>query len=140
VRSQLVSRCAATQAQLDAATRDQQVASRTLASAQRGRRSSRADGRRRRQAYQAASEIRRGRRQVGDAERNLRQTEVATPFAGVVTNVNAIDVGAPAVLGNGIYVTRWPEHRSGRRQDLDGHRLALDRAIPASDVLFTLDV
>ena len=34
-----------------------------------------------------------------DAERNLRLTQVSAPFAGVVTNVNAIDIGAYLAAG-----------------------------------------
>ena len=97
---QLVSRGAATQAQLDAATRDQQVASRTLASAQSEAAAALAqiggDGDRpieQRPQYIAAQA------KLRDAERNLRLTEVAAPIAGVVTNVNAIDVGAYLAAG-----------------------------------------
>jgi len=97
---QLVSRGAATQAQLDAATRDQQVASRALASAQSEAAAALAqiggDGDKpieQRPQYIAIEA------KLRDAERNLRLTQVSAPFAGVVTNVNAIDIGAYLAAG-----------------------------------------
>jgi membrane fusion protein, multidrug efflux system len=97
---QLVSRGAATQQQLDTATRDQQVASRTLAGAQADAAAALAqiggDGGKpieQRPQYLAAEA------KLRDAERNLRLTEVTAPFAGIVTNVNSIDVGAYLTAG-----------------------------------------
>jgi membrane fusion protein (multidrug efflux system) len=92
---QLVSRGAATQAQLDAATRDQQVAARTLAEAEAEASAALAqiggDGGKpieQRPQYLAAQA------KLQEAERNLRLTQVVAPFAGIATNVNAIAPGA----------------------------------------------
>jgi membrane fusion protein, multidrug efflux system len=92
---QLVSRGAATQPQLDAATRDQQVAARTLAGAQAEASAALAqiggDGGKpieQRPQYLAAQA------KLQDAQRNLRLTQVVAPFAGIATNVNAIAPGA----------------------------------------------
>lgn len=98
--AQLVSRGAATQQQLDAMTRDEQVAARALTSAQADAAAALAqiggDGDKpieQRPQYLAAEA------KLRDAERNLRLTEVKAPFAGVVTNVNTIDIGAYLAAG-----------------------------------------
>jgi membrane fusion protein, multidrug efflux system len=98
--TQLVSRGAATQAQLDAATRDQQVAARTLAGAQAEAKAALAqiggDGGKpieQRAQYLAAEA------KLREAERNLRLTQVLAPFTGVATNVNAIAPGAFLAAG-----------------------------------------
>jgi membrane fusion protein, multidrug efflux system len=97
---QLVSRGAATQQQLDTATRDQQVSARTLASAQADAAAALAqiggDGGKpieERPQYLAAEA------KLRDAERNLRLTSVLAPFAGIVTNVNTVDIGAYLAAG-----------------------------------------
>jgi membrane fusion protein (multidrug efflux system) len=96
----LVGHGAATQQQLDTATRDQQVAARALAAAQADAAAALAqiggDGDRpieQRPQYVAAEA------RLREAERNLRLTEVTAPFAGVITNVNSIDIGAYLAAG-----------------------------------------
>jgi membrane fusion protein (multidrug efflux system) len=92
---ELVGRGAGTQVQLDTARRDEQVAAASLASAQAQAEAALAQiggdadaPVEQRPQYQAAQA------NVASAERNLRLTEIKAPFAGVVTNVNSIDVGA----------------------------------------------
>ena len=97
---QLVPRGAATQQQLDTTTRNQEVASRTLAAAQSEANAALAqvggDGGKpieERPQYLAAQA------KLHDAERSLRLTNVTAPFDGVVTNVNSIDIGAFVTAG-----------------------------------------
>ena len=97
---QLVTRGAVTQQQLDTATRDEQVAARALTGAQADANAALAeiggDGDKpieQRPQYLAAQA------KLRDAERNLRLTEVTAPFAGIVTNVNAINTGAFLTAG-----------------------------------------
>jgi membrane fusion protein (multidrug efflux system) len=97
---QLVARGAATQQQLDTATRDEEVAARSLSGAQADANAALAqiggDGDKpieQRPQYVAAEA------KLRDAERNLRLTQVTAPFAGVVTNVNAVDTGAFLAAG-----------------------------------------
>jgi membrane fusion protein, multidrug efflux system len=97
---QLVTRGAATQQQLDTATRDEQVAARSLSGAQSDANAALAqiggDGDKpieQRPQYVAAQA------KLREAERNLRLTRVTAPFNGVVTNVNSINTGAFLAAG-----------------------------------------
>jgi membrane fusion protein (multidrug efflux system) len=97
---ELLPRGAATQAQRDAARRDEDVARAALQSAQSEAQAALAQigGNgdlpiERRPQYLAAEA------NLRTAERNLSLTTVRAPFAGIVTNVNAIDVGAFVAAG-----------------------------------------